>query len=90
MPTYVAMLRGVNVGGNPLKMEWLRRACEEMGSRNVRTYLQSGNIILASPLGAVNLAASLKRKIDTQTRLPVPSSFARRRRWLIWSRGIRF
>jgi uncharacterized protein (DUF1697 family) len=72
VPTYVAMLRGVNVGGNPLKMEWLRGACEEMGLRNVRTYLQSGNIVLASPLGAVNLATSLKRKIDKQTRLPVP------------------
>ncbi len=72
MPAYVAMLRGVNVGGNPLKMEWLRGACEEMGLREVRTYLQSGNIVFASSLGAAKLAAMLKQKIDKQTRLPVP------------------
>jgi uncharacterized protein (DUF1697 family) len=69
---YAAMLRGVNVGGNPLKMEWLRGACEDMGLREVRTYLQSGNIVFASSLGAAKLAAMLKAKIDKQTRLPVP------------------
>jgi len=72
VPTYVAMLRGVNVGGNPLKMEWLRGACEEMGLRDVRTYLQSGNLVFASSLGAARLAVMLKETIDRQTRLPVP------------------
>jgi uncharacterized protein (DUF1697 family) len=72
MPAYVAMLRGVNVGGNPLKMAWLREACEELGLREVRTYLQSGNIVFASPLAAARLAALLKQTIDKQTRLPVP------------------
>jgi uncharacterized protein (DUF1697 family) len=72
VPAYVAMLRGVNVGGNPLKMEWLRKACEELGLREARTYLQSGNVVFASSLGAAKLAAMLKQKIDRQTRLPVP------------------
>ena len=72
MPAYVAMLRGVNVGGNPQKMAWLRGACEDMGLREVRTYLQSGNIIFVSSLGAAKLAAMLKERIDKQTRLPVP------------------
>jgi uncharacterized protein (DUF1697 family) len=72
VPTYVAMLRGVNVGGNPLKMDWLRRACEQLGLREVRSYLQSGNIVFASPLGAAKLATMLKASIDRQTRLPVP------------------
>ncbi len=72
MPAYVAMLRGVNVGGNPLKMEWLRRASEEIGLRDVRTYLQSGNIVFASSQGAAKLVMMLKQKIDRQTRLPVP------------------
>jgi uncharacterized protein (DUF1697 family) len=66
------MLRGVNVGGNPLKMEWLRAACEDLGLREVRTYLQSGNIVLVSAFGAEKLATMLKAKIDRQTRLPVP------------------
>jgi uncharacterized protein (DUF1697 family) len=72
MPVYVAMLRGVNVGGNPLKMAWLREACKAMGLCDVRTYLQSGNIVFASALGAARLAAMLKETIDRQTRLPVP------------------
>jgi uncharacterized protein (DUF1697 family) len=69
---YVAMLRGVNVGGNSLKMAWLRGSCEAMGLRDVRTYLQSGNIVFSSTLGAAKLAAMLKETIDRQTRLPVP------------------
>jgi uncharacterized protein (DUF1697 family) len=72
VPAYVAMLRGVNVGGNPLKMGWLRSACEVMGLRDVHTYLQSGNIVFSSALGAAKLAAMLKQTIDRQTRLPVP------------------
>jgi uncharacterized protein (DUF1697 family) len=72
MPVYVAMLRGVNAGGNPLKMEWLRVACGELGFGDVRTYLQSGNVVLSSKLGATAVAKRLKDRIDGQTRLPVP------------------
>ena len=72
MPVYVAMLRGVNVGGNPLKMDWLREACAGLGFIDVRTYLQSGNVVLSSKLGAEAVAKKLKAAIDGQTRLPVP------------------
>ena len=72
MPVYVAMLRAVNVGGNPLKMDWLREACAEIGLGDARTYLQSGNVVLSSRLGAEAVAKKLKAKIDGQTRLPVP------------------
>ena len=72
MPVYVALLRGVNVGGNPLKMDWLREACAGLGFADVRTYLQSGNLVLSSKLGAEGLAKKLKAAIDGQTRLPVP------------------
>jgi uncharacterized protein (DUF1697 family) len=72
MPVYVAMLRGVNAGGNPLKMDRLRAACAELGFADVRTYLQSGNVVLSSRLGAEAVAKKLKAAIDGQTRLPVP------------------
>jgi uncharacterized protein (DUF1697 family) len=71
LTTYIAMLRGVNVGGNPLKMEWLRGACEELGLRDVRTYVQSGNIVFTSRLSEPKLAQMLKAMVDAQTRLPV-------------------
>jgi uncharacterized protein (DUF1697 family) len=72
MPVYVVMLRGVNVGGNPLKMDGLRKTCAELGFDAVRTYLQSGNVVLSSRLGAEAVAKKLKAAIDGQTRLPVP------------------
>jgi uncharacterized protein (DUF1697 family) len=71
LTVYVAMLRGVNVGGNSLKMDWLRQACAGLGLQDVRTYVQSGNIVFSSRLGAEKLAKTLKTTIDTQTRLPV-------------------
>jgi uncharacterized protein (DUF1697 family) len=71
LTVYIAMLRGVNVGGNTLKMDWLRNACEEIGLGDVRTYVQSGNIVFTSRLGAAKLAQTLKATVDAQTRLPV-------------------
>ena len=71
MTVYVAMLRGVNVGGNSLRMDWLRQACEDIGLQDVRTYVQSGNIVFSSGLSALKLVQTLKATIDAQTRLPV-------------------
>ncbi|HVS83089.1 MAG TPA: DUF1697 domain-containing protein [Pyrinomonadaceae bacterium] len=46
MIKYVAFLRGINVGGKKLiKMEDLRRVVESLGLKNVRTFIQSGNVI---------------------------------------------
>ncbi len=43
---YAAFLRGINVGGkNKIKMETLREACAAIGFENVRTYINSGNVI---------------------------------------------
>lgn len=41
---YIALLRGINVGGHTVRMEELRRLFQELGLENVRTYIQSGNI----------------------------------------------
>ena len=43
---YVALLRGINVGGNNMiKMEKLRETVAELGFQNVKTYINSGNVI---------------------------------------------
>lgn len=48
--TFVALLRGVNVGGrNRLAMADLRELLEALGHREVRTYIQSGNAVFAVP-----------------------------------------
>ncbi len=48
MSTFIALLRGVNVGGKTLRMADLKSLCEELGYANVRTYLQSGNVVFDS------------------------------------------
>ena len=50
MTTYVALLRGINVGGkNLIKMPALKAAFEADGFDDVSTYIQSGNVLFASP-----------------------------------------
>jgi uncharacterized protein (DUF1697 family) len=47
---YVALLRGINVGGkNLIRMAELRTACEEMGLEDAATYIQSGNVLFRAP-----------------------------------------
>lgn len=49
MEQYVALLRGINVGGSKVvKMEDLRRMFESYGFANVSTYINSGNVIFES------------------------------------------
>jgi uncharacterized protein (DUF1697 family) len=48
MTVYVALLRGVNVGGKTLPMSELRRIATELGYDGVRTYIQSGNVVFSS------------------------------------------
>ena len=48
--TYVALLRGINVGGkNIIRMADLRSCFEAEGFRDVLTYIQSGNVIFRAP-----------------------------------------
>jgi uncharacterized protein (DUF1697 family) len=50
MIQYVALLRGINVGGNNLiKMTALKACFEALGYQNVRTYIQSGNVLFITP-----------------------------------------
>jgi uncharacterized protein (DUF1697 family) len=47
---YLALLRGINVGGkNPVKMAELRLTFEELGFADVATYIQSGNVLFEAP-----------------------------------------
>ncbi len=67
--TYVALLRGINVGGRTLRMEALRPVIAGMGLQDVRTYIQSGNVLFRSD-GAVE-AAELERAIADAFGMPV-------------------
>jgi uncharacterized protein (DUF1697 family) len=71
MAVYIALLRGVNVGGNILKMERLRELCADLGAKDVRTYVQSGNVVFAASGSASQWEAKLEKKLDGECRLPV-------------------
>lgn len=72
MHTYIALLRAVNVGGTgKLKMADLRALCEAAGYREVRTYIQSGNVVLASPGTAAEVKLDLEARLAAHMGKPV-------------------
>ena len=72
MTVYVSMLRAVNVGGSGLvKMEPLREAYESIGLADVRTLLQSGNVLFRSGLTdrerlVKRIMQEIERRFDLQ------------------------
>ncbi|MDH4111713.1 MAG: DUF1697 domain-containing protein [Actinomycetota bacterium] len=62
MSTYVALLRGINVGGkNLIRMADLKTCFEDAGYHDVVTFIQSGNVVFSSPTVA---AATLTERIE--------------------------
>lgn len=62
MPVYIAMLRGINIGPHKrMKMEKLRASCEALDLQQVKTYIQSGNVVFQA---ARPTATALSRKIE--------------------------
>ncbi len=77
--TYIALLRGINVGGrNKLPMKSLVAIFQRAGCAEVRTYIQSGNVVYKAPKevaagvpsavsGAIEKTLSLKVPVVTRT-----------------------
>ena len=64
---YVALLRGINVGGNNrVSMAQLRELCAGFGATNVRTYIASGNVVLDSKLSPARLRTRLEHGIESE------------------------
>jgi uncharacterized protein (DUF1697 family) len=62
MPLYISILRGINVSGQKMiKMEELRKSYEKLGFKNVRSYIQSGNVLFESAKASLS---SLEKKIS--------------------------
>lgn len=66
MATWIGLFRGVNVGGNNiLPMAELKRDLESLKLTNVRTYIQSGNVVFESTSRtATSVARKIVRHID--------------------------
>src|SRR4051794_16191436 len=70
---YLALLRGINVGGKTLiKMADLKACIEELGLDEVSTYIASGNVLFESAeKDAEKLETTIERAIETRFELPV-------------------
>ena len=72
MLPYLALLRGINVGGNMiLPMAELRTICESLGFAKVRTYIQSGNVLFESALSEDEVVKVLEKALHTRMGKPV-------------------
>lgn len=81
MPTFVALLRAVNVGGRKVEMAKLRAACEKAGFADVRTYIASGNLVLSAPGSAAAVAKKLQATIETAFGIEVPVVVRTAKEW---------
>jgi uncharacterized protein (DUF1697 family) len=73
VPTYAALLRGINVGRNKrIGMADLRALVEGLGHESVRTHLQSGNVVFGSPKrSAKPLEAAIEDAIASELGMDV-------------------
>ena len=72
MPTYIALLRAVNVGGaGKLPMTDLKKMCVGAGFENVVTYIASGNVVFDSPGSEADVKTALESCLKRYAGKPV-------------------
>lgn len=70
---YIALLRGINVGGNKkVEMKKLKSFFESMGSINVSTYINSGNVFFESSEKKENLNKKVKKNLKKEFGFEIP------------------
>ena len=75
MPHYALLLRGINVGTkNSLPMAELRTMLEKTGCTEVRTYVQSGNAVFGTMLGAARLTAAIEAALERYMGRPIATT----------------
>ena len=69
---YVALLRGINVGGNSLiKMSELKIAFEKLSFENVITYINSGNVIFESDDSPAKIKSDIEKSLIKNFKLEI-------------------
>ena len=67
---YLALLRGINVGGkNKVPMAELKACFEELGCENVQTYIASGNVLFESSKSSPELTEEIQEALPKRFRL---------------------
>ena len=72
---YIALLRGINVGGNKkVPMAILRETLEALGYQNVKTLLNSGNVVFESDEKTIDvLAKTIEKKLEEVFNVHIPT-----------------
>lgn len=72
MATFVALLRAINVGGTgKLAMTDLVKLCEKAGFKDVKTYIQSGNVVFETGASEARVKAVLEKALAAKLGKPV-------------------
>lgn len=72
MPSYIALLRAVNVGGTgKLPMSELKAMCVAEGFGAVQTYIASGNVVFSANLSEAQIKAALEKRLNAYAGKPV-------------------
>jgi uncharacterized protein (DUF1697 family) len=80
--TWIALLRGVNVGGVKLAMSDLRAAIADAGGTDVETYIQSGNAVFDhSGRAEAKVKAAVEAAIESVMGKPVPTMVRTAKQW---------
>lgn len=73
MDTFIALLRGINVGGhNKIPMAELRSLCADLGWDDVQSYIQSGNLVFKASSTPAVLETELEGAIERRFDLSIP------------------
>jgi uncharacterized protein (DUF1697 family) len=65
MPSYVALLRAVNVGGTgKLPMSELKAMCVALGFERVQTYIASGNVVFSARQAEAEVKVALEKRLE--------------------------
>jgi len=64
MKKYIALLRGINVGGRVIKMSDIVESLSELGLENIKSVLQTGNIVFQSNKSQVTLKTIIEKALS--------------------------
>lgn len=88
MDSFIALLRGINVGGrNKIPMPELRSLCGSLGWEEIRTYIQSGNLIFKAGDPPAALEVELEQAIKHHFGLSIPVIIRPAGQWATYVAG---
>jgi uncharacterized protein (DUF1697 family) len=74
MPTYIAFLRGINIGKRKFSKDAIVAACEAAGCTDVETYINTGNVRVTTPLRSrAKVEAALEKAFEEAAGFDVPT-----------------